>query len=198
VVLLSGRLREELAATAAHEYTHLWINENCARQLAADVVEAICELSAFKLMAARGLPVQQQKILGNPYTHGEIKKLVALEQERGIGYVLNWVKNGTATTLETQAAALAAPVKISAMAFTNVAPPLPETLKLSGLLLDGQSRHAIISGVSFAAADVKSVRLQNRTVKIRCREIRRDEVVLETDGAPGQFTLKIGAEKFMP
>ena len=200
VVLLSGRLRTELAATAAHEYTHLWINENrpADHVIDSDTTEAICELSAYKLMESRSQPEQMQKILDNPYTHGEITNLVGIESERGIGYILNWVKNGTATTLETQAAALAAPVKVLAMAFTNVAPPLPETLKLSGLLLDEQSRHAIIGGVSFAAGDVKSVRLQNRTVKIRCREIRRDEVVLETDGAPGQFTLKIGAEKFMP
>ena len=196
VVLLSGRLREELAATAAHEYTHLWINENCARQLAADVVEAICELSAFKLMAARGLPVQQQKILGNPYTHGEIKKLVALEQERGIGYVLNWVKNGVAESFAT--AAFAAPLPKRMLAATNVPPPLPEALKLGGLLLDGQSRQAIISGVSFAAGETRPVRLQDRTVQVRCREIRRAEVVLEVDGLEGAVTLKIGEEKFVP
>jgi len=196
VVLLSGRLREELAATAAHEYTHLWINENCARPLDADVAEAICELSAYKLMAARGRPAQQQKILGNPYTHGEIKKLVALEKERGIGYVLNWVKNGAAESFE--AAAFAAPLPRRTLAVTNVPPPLPEALKLGGLLLDGQSRQAIISGVSFAVDETRPVRLQDRTVSVRCREIRRAEVVLEVEGLAGAFTLKIGEEKFVP
>ena len=49
VVLLSGRLRNELAATAAHEYTHLWISENCPRDrvIDGDTIEAICELSAY-------------------------------------------------------------------------------------------------------------------------------------------------------
>jgi len=196
VVLLSGRLRDELVATAAHEYTHLWINENCARQLDADVVEAICELSAFKVMAARGPPGQQQKILGNPYTHGEIKKLVALEKEHGIGCVLNWVKNGTAESFTT--AAFAAPLPKRMLAATNVPPPLPEALKLGGLLLDGQNRQAIISGVSFAAGETRPVRLLDRTVQVRCREIRRAEVVLEVDGLAGAFTLKIGEEKFVP
>ena len=200
VVLLSGRLRNELAATAAHEYTHLWINENrpAGHVIDSDTIEAICELSAYKLMESRSQPEQLQKILDNPYTHGEIKKLVALEKENSVGYILNWVKNGAGATLETESSALAAPVRTPVIAFTNVPPPLPETLKLSGLLLDGQSRHAIINGVSFAAGEVKNVNLRSRTVRIRCREISRAGVVLEVDGFPGQFTLKIGEEKFVP
>src|SRR5674476_1331170 len=108
VVLLSGRLRNEIAATAAHEYTHLWINENrpAGHVIDSDTIEAICELSAYKLMEARSQPEELQKILDNPYTHGEIKKLVPLEKENGMGYVLNWVKNGTTATLGTQASAL--------------------------------------------------------------------------------------------
>ena len=200
VVLLSGRLRNEIAATAAHEYTHLWINENrpAGHVIDSDTIEAICELSAYKLMEARSQPEELQKILDNPYTHGEIKKLVPLEKENGMGYVLNWVKNGTTATLGTQASALAAPVKIPAIAFTNRPVPLPETLKLSGLLLDGQSRHAVINGVSFAAGEVKNVNLRSRPVRIRCHEISRAGVVLEVENQPGQFTLKIGEEKFVP
>jgi hypothetical protein len=200
VVMLSGRLRNELAATAAHEYMHLWINENCppGRKLDADTVEAVCELAAYKLMESRARPEQQRRILGNPYTHGEIKKLVGIEKENGFGYVLNWVKNGTTATLETGSSALAEPVRTPAIVFTNVPPPLPEMLKLSGLLLDGQSRHAIISGVSFAAGETRSVKLQGRSVRVRCREIRRAEVVLEVDGMSEPVTLKIGGETFMP
>lgn len=200
VVMLSGRLRTELAATAAHEYTHLWINENRPVELVidSDTLEAICELSAYKLMASRAQPEQQQKILDNPYTHGAIKKLVALEKENGIGYVLNWVKNGTTATLATESAALAAPVRKPALTFTNVPPPLPVTLKLGGLLLEGQSRRAIVSGVSFAPGETKTVKLQNRTVQIRCREIQADSAVLEVAGSDEPFTLKIGEEKFVP
>ena len=134
VVMLSGRLRTELAATAAHEYTHLWINENrpADHVMDSDTTEAICELSAYKLMEARSQPEQMKRILANPYTHGEIKKLVALEKEGGIGTILNWVKNGTTATLETESSALAAPVRKPAMTFTNVPPPLPAALKLDG------------------------------------------------------------------
>jgi hypothetical protein len=201
VVLLSGRPQDEMAATAAHEYTHLWINENrpAGHMIDGDTTEAICELSAYKLMESRSQPERMQKILDNPYTHGEITNLVALEREKGIGYILNWVKDGTASTLEARAAVQAAPVETpDNVSATVLPPPPPETLKLSGLLLDGQSRRAIINGLSFAEGEAKSVSLQTRTVRVRCREIRRDGVVLEVDGHSGPFDLKIGEEKFAP
>jgi hypothetical protein len=195
VVLLSGRLRQEIAATSAHEYTHLWINENCPsnRVPATDTVEALCELTAYKLMEARVQPEQMQKILASPYTHGEIKRLVALEKENRMGFILNGVRNGTLPGPET--AALAVPVKIPAIPVTNIPPPLPSSLKLNGLLLDGRNRRAVINGRTFAAGETGIVLLQNRIVQVRCREIRRTEVVLELDGAPEPVILKIGAEK---
>ena len=200
VVLLSGRLRAELAATAAHEYTHLWINENRPPEhvIDGDTTEAICELAAYKLMQTQAQAEQLEKILTNPYTHGAIKKLVALEQEKGIGHILNWVKNGTTATLETDSSALAAPVKRTSLTFTNMPAPLPAALKLGGLMLAGEQRRAIVSGVSFAPGETKSVKLKNRTVQVRCREINNDNVVLEVDGSAEPLTLKIGEEKFAP
>jgi hypothetical protein len=200
VVLLSGRLRTELAATAAHEYTHLWINENrpADHVIDSDTTEAICELSAYKLMEARSQPEQMRRILANPYTHGAIKKLVAIEKENGIAYILNWVKNGTTPTLESDFVALAAPVRKPAMTFTNLPVPLPAALKLGGLMVEGEQRRAIVSGVSFAPGETKSVRLQNRTVQVRCREIRDDEAVLQVDGSAETLTLKLGEEKSVP
>ena len=191
VVMLSGRLRVELAATAAHEYTHLWINENrpVDHVMDGDTTEAICELSAYKLMEARGQAEQMKKILANPYTHGEIKTLVALEKERGIGFILNWVKNGTAPNFETLS--LAVPVKPPLITFANFPPPLPESLKLGGLLLEGRKRLAIIGGVSFGPGETKAVKLQTRTVLVRCREIHSADVVVELDGKPEPVTLML-------
>jgi hypothetical protein len=200
VVLLSGRLRNEIAATAAHEYTHLWINENRppGHVIDSDTTEAICELSGYKLMEARAQPEQQKKILANPYTHGEILKLVEIEKENGIGYILDWVRNGTSPTLEMESPALAAPVWAGAVTFTNVPPPLPEKLQLDGLLLNGSSRRAIIDGVSFVAGEVNEVKLRHRTVQVRCREIHSTDVLLEVDGLPKLVTLKISDGKSAP
>jgi len=200
VVLLSGRLRNELAATAAHEYTHLWINENrpADHVIDSDTTEAICELSAYKLMESRAQPEQMQKILDNPYTHGEIKKLVALEKDNGIAYILNWVKNGTTSTLETEPAAMAAPLPRPVMTFTKVPAALPTSLKLVGLLVEDASRRALINGVSFAVGETNSVKLRNRTVQLRCREIDTDRAVIEVDGLAEPVTLKLGEEKSVP
>ena len=200
VVMLSGRLRSELSATAAHEYTHLWINENRpdGHIIEPDTIEGICELCAYKLMESRADMDQEQRILANPYTHGEIKKLVALEQERGMAYILDWVKNGTTPALDTESTALAAPNRVPVITFTNVPPTLPETLKLGGLMLDGQNRRAIISGVSFAEGATKMGPLQNRTVLVSCEEILRTEVILKVDGLAEAVALKIGGEKYVP
>lgn len=191
VVLLSGRLRTEIAATAAHEYTHLWINENLPpdRSIDRDVNEGICELVAYTLMESEGRTNQTQRILENPYTHGEINKLVALEKERGIGWILNWVKNGATTNLS--GATLMMPLAKPVMQFANVPPQLPVALKLNGLLSDGRSRRAIISGVSFAPGETNTVKLRDRTVTVRCREIHGSDVVIEVDGIPKPVVLKI-------
>lgn len=199
VVMLSGRLRTEIAATAAHEYTHLWINENrpARHVIAPDTLEAICELTAYELMGSRSQPDQQKQILENPYTHGEINKLIEVETEHGgFRYILDWVKEDNAPNFGE--AARSAPVRVPVMTYTNVPPPLPETLKLGGLMSGGKSRMAIISGVSFAVGDRKPVKLRDRTVEVVCREIRTDGVVLEADGLTGPVTLKMGEEKALP
>jgi hypothetical protein len=200
VVLLSGRLRTEIAATAAHEYTHLWINENRPPEhvIDSDTTEAICELSGYKLMEDLNQPEQMKRILNNPYTHGEILKLVEIEKENGIGYILNWVRNGTTPTFETESTTVATPVWTRTVVFTNVPPRLPEKLMLDGLLLNGTNRRAIIGGVSFAAGDDKQVKLRGRTVEVLCREIHGHEAVLEVDGQPGPVVLKIEDGKFAP
>jgi hypothetical protein len=199
VVMLSGRLGIEIAMTSAHEYTHLWINENRPAEhvIDADTTEAICELVAFKLMESWVMPDPQQKILNNPYTHGEIKKLVALEKDRGIGYILNWVKTGTPANFEA-ASRIASSPSPPPVTVTKNLPMLPDSLKLNGLLVSGQSRRAIICGETFETGDTKPVKLQNGVVQIHCREIHDTNVVLDVVGKPGTVTLNIGEEKRVP
>jgi hypothetical protein len=200
VVLLSGRLRDEMIATAAHEYTHLWINENCPTNhvIDGDTVEAICELTAYKLMEEKNLPEAQKRILENPYTNGKIKTLVDIERDFGIGYILNWVKNGVTGSLDNAdgaQAVVAAPPPVKA-AF--VAPQLPKGLKFSGLLIIGNDREVIINGTSFAAGDQKRIKLRDKAVTVRCREIHDTDLVVQVDGVPDPVTLKKGEEKLLP
>jgi len=202
VVMLSGRRREELAATAAHEYTHLWINENCpaGHKMDGDTVEAICELVAYKLMCERNQTEQMEQILKNPYTHGTIVQLLEVEKDNSLPYILNWIKTSTApnfstpTTTTIRTAAHRGPVKIS--------PPRPivwpETLKLGGLIEDGNRRRAVINGISFTSGDTRNITLANRKVRVTCRAIQSTSVVLEVDGQTNSLTLQLGEAKLAP
>ncbi len=197
VVMLSGRLRDEMTATAAHEYTHLWINENRAtdRVIDTDTIEAICELTAYNLMGEKKLPEMQKRILENPYTHGKINTLVAICQDRGIGYILNWVKNGTTESFDD---ANAAPLATTTSTLSLAARPLPAGLKFNGVLTIGDDREAVINGVSLAVGDEKNIKLRDKTVLVRCQEIHDYTVVVELNESPNQMTLEKSVEKLLP
>jgi hypothetical protein len=201
VIMLSGRTRDEMISVAAHEYTHLWINENRpeSHRIDGDTIEAICELTAYKLMGQKKLPEMQKRILENPYTNGKIKTLVAVEREGGTDYVLNWVKNGTAETFDADANLAVMPTPApSAVQFAAAPRVLPAGLKFGGMITMGKDRQAVINGVAFAAGDQKRIKLKDKTVLVRCREIRDSDVVLELDGGLGLMTLKRDEEKFVP
>ena len=198
VVLLSGVLENQLAATAAHEYTHLWLNENKPAEhvLAKDELEGICELVSYKLVESRSDTNEEAAILANPYTRGEIKRLVDIEQQYGMNYILNWVVTGAGTLLDTQNVAAAASVAPVAHwhPVVNLPPPLPTSLKLGGLIL-GSFPQAIISGVSFSAGDIKPVKLKNVSVQVHCLKIGETNVVLQINGDSATTTLQLGEEK---
>ncbi len=198
VVMLSGRTRTELASVAAHEYTHLWINENRPESHAidGDTIEAICELTAYKLMEARRQTDMQKRILENPYTNGKIKDLVAVEREGGTDYVLNWVKNSHDAAFDVNANL--PPVTIGAAAAAFVAQPraLPLGVKFSGVISTGGKQTAVINGLEFAAGDQKTLKLRNRSVLLRCVDIQEARVKAEADGK--FFYLERGLEEALP
>jgi hypothetical protein len=200
VVMLSGRTREEMMGVAAHEYTHLWINENrpADRVIDNDTIEAICELTAYKLMEQKKLPEMQKHILENPYTNGKIKTLVAVERESGTDYILNWVINGKTETFDENANL--APIATTPAPQVFYAPPrqLPEGLKFNGLLTIGKDNQAVINGVSFAVGDEKHLKLRGKTVLVHCDEIHDYTVVVELNGSPDQIILQRDVEKLIP
>jgi hypothetical protein len=199
VVMLSGRTRQEMMSVAAHEYTHLWINENRpdSHVIDGDTIEAICELTAYQLMGEKKLPEMQKRILENPYTNGKIKTLVAVEREGGTDYVLNWVKKGTAETLDADASlpSLAAPEPVQIYFAPRV---LPQGLKFSGIMAFGRDRQAVLNGQGFAVGEQKTIKLRDRSVLVRCKEIHEHEVLVEIDGSPVAVHLAKGVEKLLP
>jgi hypothetical protein len=200
VVMLSGRTREEMMAVAAHEYTHLWINENRpdSHKIDGDTVEAICELTAYELMRQKKLTEQQKHILENPYTNGKIKTLVAVEREGGTDYILNWVKNGTAETFDAVANPALLTASVPAVPFVAAPRQLPQGLKFSGIMTIGQERQAVVNGVAFAVGEQKTIKLRDQSVLVRCREIHAVDIIVELNGSSDPLTLEKGEEKILP
>lgn len=198
VIMLSGEPREQMMSVAAHEYTHLWINENCPtnHSIDGDTVEAICELTAYKLMQKESLPEMQKQILANPYTHGQIKTLIAVERRMSTDYVLSWVRSGKGRSFDDDVPNIApetAPVEIS------YAPRvLPPGLKFNGIIAIGAEQQAVINGTAFATGNRKDIKLRDRTVSVKVDEISDSEVTVELNGSPSRITLKKGVEKILP
>jgi len=198
IVMLSGRTREEMEAVAAHEYTHLWINENrpASHEIEGDTVEAICELTAYKLMEHKHNAGRQKRILENPYTRGRINDLIGVEHDGGTDYVLNWVKSSTATMFDVNSrlAPLGLPTEPSPL---RVAPRvLPAGLKFTGTMAFGQAPLAVINGEEFAAGDQKSLKLRDQSVRVRCLEVQAGKVQVEVNGKP--LSLLRGEERPLP
>ena len=197
VGLLSGRPKTEIQAACAHEFTHLWINENKAgaRLIEKDTAEAICELAAYKLMGARHDSAQQEAIQKNTYTHGLIEILIEAETRGGLETVLDWVKTGTGakfdigTMYQFRADAAAAAARIIQVPRTN---PAPDRLVLRGLFGTPQRRQAMINDRTFLRNDEKTVRVGNQSIPVRCLEIRDQSVIVRIEGAPTTLELTIG------
>jgi hypothetical protein len=197
VVMLSGRLRNEMLSVAAHEYTHLWINENCPANhvIDPDTVEAICELTAYKLMQKENLPEMMQRILENPYTNGKIKTLVEVEREGGTDYVLHWVKNSKDATFDDDGNVT--PISSSPPTLVTYAPRvLPQGLKFSGVIEIGKPQ-AVINDVPLAVGDEQIIKLRDKSVKVRCKEISDKNVTIILNGST-PLTLDKGEEKLVP
>jgi len=199
VVMLSGRTREEMMAVAAHEYTHLWINENrpASHVIEGDTVEAICELTAYKLMVAKNLPERQKSILENPYTNGKIKTLISIERSAGVDYILNWVKNGKEAAFDEDGNP--APLPAPSLTPLVYAPrQLPAGLKFSGTMVIGKDQQAVINGVALMTGEQKVIKLRDKSVLVRCQTISDASIVVQLNGSLNTLTLVKGEEKTIP
>ena len=189
VVLLSGQRRQALAAVCAHEYAHLWINENRAatNRIDPDVVEAVCELAAWKLMQFRNASEEMEAIRVNTYTRGRIEDLLRLEKEIGFLEVLKWVRVGKdrlppQLLTETNTAGLPALTQPVSTPLWVTAPPVPMTLELQGIIRQSSAGSAMINGVLIAVRDEKTVPMGAGRISVRCVEVTAESVIVSTNG----------------
>jgi hypothetical protein len=193
VNLLGGVLRESLGTTSAHEYMHLWINENRpeSHKIDGDTVEAICELLAYKVAVFRQDKEQLEKSKSNTYTKGKILELMSYEQEFGFQAVLQWVKTGTEPTLAGREIAKPPPVaEIPFFVPAAAVRPAATNLVLKGVMGSEKRRLALINDRTFEKAEEGKVRVGDKTVVVKCVDILVDAVVVRIDGA-APVTLKL-------
>lgn len=196
ILLHSVQGRLDLMAVCAHEWTHLWINERLApgRMLDDDTVEAICELTAYKLMQAEKADRQIEQIETNLYTRGRIKDLIQLDKWYGWKAVLDWVRTGSGTGLDAAALTSFGRPQGQTPPAESAAPAteLPERLSLRAVAGSGARRTAVINDSVFSVGEEKPVPLQDKTVTVRCLEILDAAVVLQIDDDPDRVRLTFG------
>lgn len=197
VVLMSGRLRNTTLSTCAHEFAHLWLNENLKpdRKLDPDTREALCELFAFKLAARRGDTNEIARIKVNPYTKGVVLSAIEFDAREGLPGVVTWVRNASdaslpaATGLADATAAASAPEPMRELR----PPPPPATrLELRSLLRTSKRTVAVINGERFERGSELSMLIDGKRHLVRMEEAQENAVVVSVDGV--RQTLRLGTK----
>ncbi|MDA7916509.1 hypothetical protein N9B94_04670, partial [Verrucomicrobia bacterium] len=178
VLLISGYQSKFVRATSAHEFTHLWINENLApdRKIEKHTAEAICELVALKLARSDKEPDVIKHIVENPYTAGRIKTAMQMEEKFGINAVLEWVRKGTSPTLTEKAVKPFAKGRTVKKALPRSplysttrkkTPPPSNELQLKGIL----GSTALIGRNSFKIGEAHKMLVNGKEESVKCIEV---------------------------
>lgn len=190
VILLSGLPKDELVSVSAHEYTHLWINENkkAQRVIEPDTIEGICELVAYKVCARAGFTNQMDKIKKNPYTKGRIVTMLEADRQYGFARVLDWVRTGTGRTMNISNRRMPPPSTTSQQPARPIYRPQPPTgsasaapkngLKLTSISRTSRGLRAEINGVLFYRGELKRIRYNDRPANLHCLQISGSSVTI--------------------
>lgn len=202
VILLSGLPKDELVGVCAHEYTHLWINENKQpdREIEPDTIEGICELLAYKVCEGAGFTNQLERIKKNPYTKGRILTLLEAEKQYGFFKVLDWVRNGknATVTLRNQGTTSRTANPPMAKTPTRTAPSTTRSsgtttstgLRLTSIARTSRGYRAQINGVLFYRGDLKRVTLNGRPVNLQCVQVTSNGAQVSINrGSPQNLSL---------
>jgi hypothetical protein len=208
ISLMSALPRGELKATCAHELAHAWTTANvsAAREetLSADAKEGFCELVSYMLMDSEEDEGQKKEILLNQYTRGQIDLFIEAEKTHGFNSVLDWMKWGTDSELDSDVPNRINVVEmpppkpapaLNTLPYTTKSILVPDSLVLKGI--SGAKNHAlaIINDQSLAAGESARVRVAKTNVLVRCLEIRDDSVRIEIVGSGEEQKLSLQKPK---
>lgn len=197
VILLSGLPKDELVSVCAHEYTHLWINENkqANREIEANTIEGICELVAYKVSQRAGFTNQLDRIKKNPYTKGRILTMLEADRQSGFSRILDWVRSGTGATMNVRGVP-----RSNAPAVSSRSPARPTTpyrppaatgasvrprkgLKVTSISRTSRGLRAEINGVLFYQGELKRITYEGRPANMHCLRINGSSVTISINRA---------------
>ena len=195
ISVLSGLSQSQLEAVAAHEFAHVWLNENLSKTrwatLSKEAVEGFCELIAYDLMQDRKYPVEMEKIKESPYTAGQLEAFLAAESLHGFNAVLDWIKAGETPKLDATDPDGIRAVREQPTTPNSTRPPYysfastsapPSTLTLKNISGVPPRRLAIINDRTFATGEQARLTLAMSNVVIRCLEIRSNSALIQLEG----------------
>lgn len=184
VILMSGQLRNTALSTCAHEFTHLWLNENLKadRKLEPDTREALCELFAFKLATRRADTNELTRIKQNTYTRGVILNAIEFDTRVGLAGVISWVRNGTESALPgVSGNALATEVPSTPIELRPPPPPATK-LELRSLIRTATRTVAVINGERFVTGSELSMLIDGKRRLVRLESATESSVIVTVDG----------------
>jgi hypothetical protein len=194
VLLHRGLWKDEMLAVCAHEYTHLWINENKPenRTIGPHTVEAVCEVVALALMEQLQMPVQVQSIMENTYTGGRIKPAAEFYKVHGLNRVLDWVVTGQEPEFNERDFQV---TYRSPGAPEIWQPPAPvyrqqfNALQLKSVVGTKEKAVALINDRTFVRGEERKMDLGGKRLSVKLLEITDDSVVLQVEGSPAPLKL---------
>ena len=201
IFLCLGLSRARMAAVAAHEYAHTWINENVPRDrlIDGDTVEAFCELTAYELMKQRGENRELRMIMENAYTRGKIDVLIKATSDYQYHRVAEWMKSGTDETIESHRTDRVIALKDAPLPLFGYIPVVharaPEVLRLKGLSGREPRRYALINDITLERGEEGHVKLYEKSLMVRCLDITSNAVLLRIDGDTNTVRLEIESRR---
>lgn len=187
--ILSGLPLDGFKATFAHEYSHVWLNENLSdarkQKLNNDSVEGFCELISFMLMELENAEPQKKLILLNAYTRGQVQLFIEAKNRYGLEDVIDWMKGGADAllnandlgrirTIEPTGGSI--PSVSVASIYSPPAPQVPDTLVLRGIVWSKKHPLALINDRGLELNEEAKVSVGKTNAAVRCLEINRDSV----------------------
>lgn len=197
VLVYRGLWKQEMTAVSAHEYTHLWINENKpeGRNIEPQTIEAICEVVALALMERLEMPGQVQAIMENTYTEGRIKNAAEFYKVHGLNRVLDWVIDGKGATFNEQDFQVAYNSTASTVTWQPTGTPYRAEfgrLQLKGIIGNKEKMVALINDKTFVKGEERKMDVAGKKQLVKVLEINDDAVLIQVDG--GKDPVKLTRE----